>query len=113
MAKFILKSVYALKRIIKDEGITLDELKLAYQELQRLAEQDAPHLDYTVEPIVQTDHNWYRQKPEGANFRIIILFSFTEKEIIIHAILRRNSSTYDRIEALYETWLKNQQNDDQ
>lgn len=93
------------------EGITASEFQLALQELDRIAAKDHPELDYTVEPIAVTNDEWYRQKPEGAAFRTIIVFRMTEQEIVVEAILRRDKHTYNKVEQLYEQ-LKNTDEDE-
>src|SRR5579871_498941 len=90
--------------MLLDEGLTAEEIFRAMAEVDRIARLDAPWADYTVEGIALTQNAWYRQKPEGSNFRTIFYISAEERQISIQAILRRDQSTYQRVYVLFKAW---------
>ncbi|MDX1992918.1 MAG: hypothetical protein SF029_11030 [bacterium] len=94
----------ALRRILKAEGIRNQERILAFSEVIRVAELGWYGLfsDTTISPLDCTGGQWHRQKPENAAFRTILECRIDADVLYIHAIVRRDETTYDRVCAMFQ-----------
>ena len=95
MTRFFEMAVKGRVQRLKDsEGISDDEV-------ERICQLEWPNADYTVSPIDCTDGVWHRQKPEGAAFRTILSIHRDTQRIVVQAILRRDSTTYRKVELIF------------
>jgi hypothetical protein len=102
MPQFQMKVKTRVQRIQAEEGLSVEEIAWALREVERICQLEWPNADYSVSPIDCTDGQWHRQKPERATFRTIISIHRDTREIIVQAILRRDSNTYQRVELIFD-----------
>jgi len=90
-----------VQRLKDSEAISDEEIRWALDEVERICQLEWPNADYTVSPIDCTDGVWHRQKSEGATFRTILSIQRDTQRIVVQAILRRDSTTYRKVELIF------------
>ena len=90
-----------IRRLQVLERLSADEIAWALREVQRLSTLEWPTADPTVAPIDCTGGQWYRQRPDKAPFRTILSIQRDTHQIVVEAVLRRDKTTYERVEIIF------------